>query len=75
MKLHEENYEDRGLWTPQSGMSEEAMGRDGTARPEISYILKKEGTGNIETSEEEGSKWLTPPLGGINSSLNEIIIY
>jgi len=66
-KLHEKNYDSRGQRTPQSSTTEEAMGRHDTARHEVPPIKEK----NIlvtERSGKEGSEWLIPALGGINSS-------
>jgi len=50
--------------------TEEAMGR----QQDMKLLrLKKEDTGDRKSG-EEGSVWLTPPLGGINSSRKEIYI-
>ena len=40
-KLHEKNYDGRGQRTPQSRMTEEAMGRHDTARCKVSPIKER----------------------------------
>ena len=40
-KLDEKNYDGRGQWTPQSRTTEEAMGRNDTARQEVSPIEER----------------------------------